>query len=67
MQDAFNAQIKLEFFSANLYLQMAFWFRKEGWKGFANWMYSRTRRSASTLSTWLSLCSTVVVCLCSRH
>ena len=41
MQDAFNAQIKLEFFSANLYLQMAFWFRKEGWKGFANWMYKQ--------------------------
>lgn len=38
MQDAFNAQIKEELYSANLYLQMAFWCRKEGWKGFASWM-----------------------------
>lgn len=38
MQDAFNAQIREELYSANLYLQMAFWFRKEGWRGFANWM-----------------------------
>ena len=35
MQDAFNAQITAELYSSNLYLQMAFWFRKEGWKGFA--------------------------------
>jgi len=39
MQDAFNAQITAELYSSNLYLQMAFWFRKEGWKGFANWMF----------------------------
>src|SRR3712207_7676676 len=38
MQDAFNAQINQELYSSNLYLQMAFWFRKEGWKGFASWM-----------------------------
>ncbi len=38
MQDAFNAQITEELFSSHLYLQMAFWFRKEGWKGFATWM-----------------------------
>ena len=38
MQDAFNAQISHELYSSNLYLQMAFWFRKEGWKGFAAWM-----------------------------
>ena len=28
MQDAFNAQITAELYSSNLYLQMAFWFRK---------------------------------------
>lgn len=38
MQDAFNAQIKEELYSSHLYLQMAFWFRKEGWNGFAGWM-----------------------------
>ena len=35
MQDAFNKQIVAELWSSNIYLQMAFWFRKEGWKGFA--------------------------------
>lgn len=42
MQDAFNAQIIAELYSSNLYLQMAFWFRKEGWKGFANWMFRQS-------------------------
>lgn len=42
MQDAFSAQINAEMWSANLYLQMAFWFRKEGWKGFAHWMYKQS-------------------------
>ena len=41
MQDAFNKQIVAELWSSNIYLQMAFWFRKEGWKGFANWMYKQ--------------------------
>lgn len=42
MQDAFNAQIEKELWSSNLYLEMAFWFRKEGWKGFASWMYRQS-------------------------
>ena len=42
MQDAFNAQITAELYSSNLYLDMAFWFRKEGWKGFANWMFKQS-------------------------
>jgi len=42
MQDAFNAQITAELYSSNLYLQMAFWFRKEGWKGFAEWMFKHS-------------------------
>ncbi len=41
MQDAFNRQITAELYSSNLYLAMAFWFRKEGWKGFANWMFKQ--------------------------
>ncbi|MDI9550937.1 MAG: ferritin [Bacteroidales bacterium] len=41
MQDAFNAQITAELWSSNLYLEMAFWFRKEGWNGFAHWMYKQ--------------------------
>ena len=39
MQDACITQITAELDSSNLYLLMAFWFRKEGWKGFANWMF----------------------------
>lgn len=39
MQDAFNKQIVAELWSANIYLSMAFWFQKEGWKGFAAWMF----------------------------
>lgn len=42
MQDAFNAQITAELYSSNLYLQMAFWLRKEGWKGFAKWMFKQS-------------------------
>ena len=42
MQAAFNAQITAELYSSNLYLQMAFWLRKEGWKGFANWMFDHS-------------------------
>lgn len=42
MQEAFDEQINWEMWSANLYLQMAFWFRKEGWKGFAHWMYKQS-------------------------
>lgn len=42
MQDAFNAQIEKEFWSSNLYLGMAFWFRARGWKGFATWMFRQS-------------------------
>ena len=42
MQAAFNAQITAELYSSNLYLQMAFWLRKEGWKGFAAWMFDHS-------------------------
>ena len=41
MQDAFNAQITAELWSSNLYLEMAFWFKKEGWSGFARWMFKQ--------------------------
>jgi|LAHS01.1.fsa_nt_gb ferritin len=42
MQDAFNAQIVEEMYASNLYLQMSFWFRKEGWEGFAKWMAAQS-------------------------
>ena len=42
MQEAFSQQIISELWSSNLYLQMAFWFQKEGWKGFANYMFKHS-------------------------
>ncbi len=42
MQEAFSKQIVSELWSSNLYLQMAFWFQKEGWKGFANYMFKQS-------------------------
>lgn len=41
MQDAFNEQIAAEFWSSHLYLSMGLYFRKEGWNGFANWMFKQ--------------------------
>ena len=38
---AFNDQVVAEFWSSNLYLQMAFYLKKEGWNGSANWMFKQ--------------------------
>lgn len=38
---AFNDQIVAELWSSNLYLQMAFYLKKEGWNGSANWMFKQ--------------------------
>lgn len=38
VQDALNAQVKNEFFSANVYLAMVAWFEDQGLPGFAAWM-----------------------------
>ncbi|MBU0681609.1 MAG: ferritin [Proteobacteria bacterium] len=38
LQDAFNEQMKNEFFSAYLYMAMAGYFQSEDLPGFANWM-----------------------------
>lgn len=37
MQDAINAQINAEMYSANLYLSMSVHFAQQGLNGFANW------------------------------
>lgn len=47
MQKAFSEQIVAELWSSNLYLQMAFWFQKEGWKGFSNYMYKQSEEERS--------------------
>lgn len=43
LQDAINAQIAREIWSANLYLSMAFYFDKEGFNGFATWMKKQSQ------------------------
>lgn len=43
LQDAINGQIAKEIWSANLYLSMAFYFDKEGFQGFANWMKKQSQ------------------------
>lgn len=39
LQDAINAQIQAEMYSANLYLAMSAYFQSVGLGGFAHWMY----------------------------
>ncbi|MGN0069048.1 MAG: ferritin [Alloprevotella sp.] len=43
LQEAINGQIVKEIWSANLYLSMAFYFDKEGFTGFANWMKKQSQ------------------------
>jgi ferritin len=38
IQDALNAQVKHEFYSAHVYLSMSAWFDARGLPGFAGWM-----------------------------
>ena len=38
LQTIINDQITAELWSSNLYLQMAYFFKREGWDGFAHWM-----------------------------
>ena len=43
LQNAINEQITAEMWSANLYLSMSFYFEKEGFSGFANWMKKQSQ------------------------
>ena len=38
LQQVINDQITAELWSSQLYLQMCFHLKKEGWDGFAHWM-----------------------------
>ena len=38
LQQAVNDQITAELWSSNLYLQMAYFLKHQGWNGFAHWM-----------------------------
>lgn len=57
LQNAVNDQITAELWSSNLYLQMAFYFEKEGWDGFAHWMHKQSdeeRNHAIMLAKYLA-------------
>ena len=57
LQNAVNDQITAELWSSNLYLQMAFYFEKEGWNGFAHWMHKQSdeeREHAIRLANYLA-------------
>ncbi len=57
LQKAVNDQITAELWSSNLYLQMAFYFEKEGWGGFAHWMHKQSdeeRNHAIMLANYLA-------------
>ena len=57
LQNAVNDQITAELWSSNLYLQMAFYFEKEGWNGFAHWMHKQSdeeRGHAIKLANYLA-------------
>lgn len=57
LQKAVNNQITAELWSSNLYLQMAFYFEKEGWDGFAHWMHKQSdeeRNHAIMLANYLA-------------
>lgn len=41
LQKALNEQITAELWSANLYMSMSFYLKKEGYEGFSHWMYSQ--------------------------
>ena len=43
LQNAINEQITAEMWSANLYMSMSFYFEKEGFSGFANWMKKQSQ------------------------
>ena len=51
LQDAINGQITKEIWSANLYLSMAFYFDKEGFNGFANWMKKQSQEEMDNAYT----------------
>lgn len=56
LQKAINDQITAELWSSNLYLQMSFYLKKEGWDGMAHWMSKQSeeeKEHASALADYL--------------
>lgn len=56
LQNAINDQITAELWSSNIYLQMSFHMKKEGWSGFAHWLEKQSneeREHACALADYL--------------
>ena len=57
MQQAVNDQITAELWSSNLYLQMSFFLKHQGWDGFAHWMRVHSeeeRKHAISIADYLT-------------
>ena len=51
LQNALNEQITAELWSANLYLSMSFYLKKEGFSGMANWMRKQSAKEVGHACT----------------
>ena len=49
LQKVLNEQITAELWSANLYLSMSFYMKKDGFDGFAHWMYKQYQEEVMRL------------------
>ena len=55
LQDAINAQIVAEMWSANLYLSMSYFFAAKGYEGFASWMKRRLAKRMIMPICWRNM------------
>ena len=57
LQNALNEQITAELWSANLYLSMSFYMKKEGYDGFAHWLKKQSEEEnehACTIADYMT-------------
>lgn len=57
LQQAINDQITAEFWSSNLYLQMSYFLKHQGWDGFAHWLRLHSeeeRRHATRMADYMT-------------
>lgn len=57
LQKAINEQITAELWSSNLYLQMSFFLKAQGWNGFAHWMAKQSeeeREHACSMADYIA-------------
>ncbi|MBO5498179.1 MAG: ferritin [Bacteroidales bacterium] len=57
LEEIINDQITAELWSSNLYLQMSYFLKHQGWEGFAHWMKAHSdeeRRHAMRMADYLT-------------